>query len=83
MSARNFTSVSVDPDAVAEFNRELQDRMGRTVWNTGCRSWYLDASGRNTTLWPDFTWRFRQRTRRFDADRYLVTRASGRSIPTH
>ena len=36
--------------------------MGGTVWNTGgCASWYLDANGRNTTLWPDFTWRFRQR----------------------
>ena len=45
--------------------------MTRTVWNTGgCASWYLDAEGRNTTLWPDFTWKFRRRTRRFDAEHY-------------
>ena len=53
------------------YNRELQDKMRRTVWNTGgCASWYLDAEGRNTTLWPDFTWKFRQRTRHFDDEHY-------------
>ena len=34
-----------------------------TVWNTGCASWYLDETGRNATLWPDWTLRFRQRHR--------------------
>jgi hypothetical protein len=24
-------------------------------------SWYLDRTGRNSSLWPDFTWRFRRR----------------------
>jgi cation diffusion facilitator CzcD-associated flavoprotein CzcO len=28
-------------------------------------SWYLDAAGRNLTLWPGFTFTFRRRTRRF------------------
>lgn len=27
--------------------------MARTVWTTGCASWYLDATGRNSTLWPE------------------------------
>ena len=36
-----------------------------TVWVTGgCASWYLDRNGRNSTLWPTFTWPFRQRTPR-------------------
>jgi hypothetical protein len=43
------------------------------VWNTGgCASWYLDAEGRNTTIWPDHTYQFVRRTRRFDASRYEV-----------
>ena len=61
---------------MAAFNDEIQAELAHTVWNSGCSSWYLDASGRNTTLWPDFTWRYRQRTRRFDADRYSLTRSS-------
>jgi hypothetical protein len=39
--------------------------MAGTVWTTGCSSWYLDASGRNTTLWPGYVTGFRLRTRRF------------------
>ena len=38
----------------------------------GCASWYLDRHGRNTTLWPDFTWRYRRLTRRFDAENYAL-----------
>jgi cation diffusion facilitator CzcD-associated flavoprotein CzcO len=76
MTARNLASVVVDPGTVDRFDEEIQEKLGRTVWATGCSSWYLDASGRNTTLWPDFTWKYRQRTRRFDADRYRLTRTS-------
>jgi hypothetical protein len=49
--------------------------MKGTVWNTGCQSWYLDDTGRNATLWPDGTWRFRQRTARFDAEHYELQKA--------
>jgi hypothetical protein len=41
------------------------------VWTTGgCASWYLDDKGRNPTLWPDFTFNFIRRTRRFDSGSY-------------
>ena len=41
--------------------------MQRTVWSTGgCASWYLDAHGRNTTLWPRTTFKFRALLREFD-----------------
>jgi hypothetical protein len=47
--------------------------MRRTVWTVGgCASWYLDHHGRNTTLWPTFTWRFRRATRRFHSSEYLL-----------
>ncbi|HEY6395911.1 MAG TPA: NAD(P)/FAD-dependent oxidoreductase, partial [Solirubrobacteraceae bacterium] len=59
-------TADVRPEIQAAYNRELQRRLAGTVWNTGgCRSWYLDQTGRNTTLWPSFTFRFRSRTRRF------------------
>ena len=43
------------------------------MWNTGCASWYLDDTGRNATLWPDWTLRFRRRTARFDPRPYELT----------
>ena len=63
------------PSAVHAWNRRVQERMKRTVWNTGgCTSWYLDASGRNTTIWPGTTTEFRRATRRVDLAEYDVVR---------
>jgi hypothetical protein len=63
--------VDVDAEAQREFNAWLQRRLAHTVWATGgCRSWYLTRDGRNTTLWPGFTFAFRRLTRRFDLRRY-------------
>jgi cation diffusion facilitator CzcD-associated flavoprotein CzcO len=71
MDARRAATVEVRQQAFRTYNDDIQTKMRGTVWNTGgCASWYLDAEGRNTTLWPDFTWKFRQRTRRFDAEHY-------------
>jgi hypothetical protein len=68
------------PDAVEDWNDKVQERMRRTVWNTGgCTSWYLDASGRNTTIWPGTTTEFRSATRRVDLGEYEVLRAPGPS----
>ncbi|WAZ22300.1 NAD(P)/FAD-dependent oxidoreductase [Streptomyces cinnabarinus] len=66
------------PSAVRAWNHRVQERMKRTVWNTGgCTSWYLDASGRNTTIWPGTTGEFRRATRRVDLAEYAVVRAAG------
>ncbi|MEU0676258.1 NAD(P)/FAD-dependent oxidoreductase [Streptomyces sp. NPDC006172] len=69
------------PSAVHAWNRRVQDRMRRTVWNTGgCTSWYLDPEGRNTTIWPGTTSEFRRATRRVDLAEYEVLRTS--SVPS-
>ncbi|OZB17287.1 MAG: 4-hydroxyacetophenone monooxygenase [Marinobacter sp. 34-60-7] len=70
MVKADWRSVEVKPEAVADYNAGLQDKLGDSVWQTGCKSWYVNEHGRNTTLWPGFTWQFRQQTRRFDAVQY-------------
>ncbi|MGW1764747.1 flavin-containing monooxygenase [Streptomyces sp. NPDC002073] len=68
-------ALAARPSAVHAWNRRVQDRMTRTVWsNGGCASWYLDASGRNTTLWPGTTGEFRRETRSVDLTEYEVIR---------
>jgi cation diffusion facilitator CzcD-associated flavoprotein CzcO len=60
-------------EAQAEFNEEVQNTLDGAVWSAGgCRSWYLDANGRNTTLWPDFTFRFRRQTAEFRRQEYVL-----------
>jgi len=62
----------VRAEAAERFNAGVDERMQGTVWNTGCASWYQDAQGNNPTLWPDWTWRFRRRTAKFNAEEYVL-----------
>jgi cation diffusion facilitator CzcD-associated flavoprotein CzcO len=55
----------VRAEVAAAYNARLQRKLPRTVWGSGCSSWYLDSEGRNLTLWPGFTFDFRRRTRHF------------------
>jgi cation diffusion facilitator CzcD-associated flavoprotein CzcO len=80
MRAHGAGRVEVRPDAVITYNNRLQAKMGKTVWNTGgCASWYIDAEGKNTTIWPDFTFRFWKETREFDVAAYELTAV--RAVP--
>jgi cation diffusion facilitator CzcD-associated flavoprotein CzcO len=73
LDARGAAALDPLPEAQAAYNDRIQTKMAGTVWITGgCASWYLDHRGRNTTLWPGFTWQFRLATRRFDAEAYRV-----------
>lgn len=70
---RGVASVDVRPDTMRRYDDGVARRMGRTVWvHGGCRSWYLDRNGRNTTLWPSFVAGFRRHTARFDRESYRV-----------
>jgi cation diffusion facilitator CzcD-associated flavoprotein CzcO len=71
MDERDIAALDVRPDAEAAFNEEVQRKLTPTVWNTGgCVSWYLDRNGNNPTIWPDFTFRFARRLKRFDVEAY-------------
>ncbi len=68
--------IEVRPAAQSAYDRAVRRRMSGTVWVTGgCRSWYLDADGRNVSLWPDFTWVYAWQTRRFDPSNYDLARS--------
>ena len=70
MRRRGLRALEVKAAVQQRFNERLQARMKDTVWASGCRSWYIDERGKNTTLWPGFTFAYRFLTRRFRADRY-------------
>ncbi len=72
MRERDAAAIDVRAEVQARFNHYLQQRLEGSVWASGCKSWYLDDSGKNRTLWPTFTFRFRQATSSFDAEDYDV-----------
>jgi hypothetical protein len=86
MREHGVATVEPRAEAQAAFVADLDRRLGRTVWSTGgCASWYIDKTGRNSTLWPDATWRFRRRVQKFRPAEYLlgqpVTVARGNAKP--
>jgi cation diffusion facilitator CzcD-associated flavoprotein CzcO len=70
MRRRGVRALDVRRTVQDSFNQSLQARLKKTVWASGCHSWYLDAHGKNTTLWPGFTFAYRFLTRRLDPTRY-------------
>jgi cation diffusion facilitator CzcD-associated flavoprotein CzcO len=72
LSESGAAALDADENAQRAWCEDVERRMGRTVWNTGgCKSWYLNAAGRNPTLWPGSTIRFRRTTRRVDGREYI------------
>jgi cation diffusion facilitator CzcD-associated flavoprotein CzcO len=64
-------ALDVRPAVQRAYNEDIAHRLSTTVWNAGgCASWYLDANGRNSTMWPDYTFRYRRRVERFDVADY-------------
>lgn len=52
---RGAASLDVTPTAMSSYNAHLQHDFDKTVWNTGCNSWYKNAAGKITNNWPGFT----------------------------
>jgi cation diffusion facilitator CzcD-associated flavoprotein CzcO len=66
MRRRGIHALEPTPEAQQRDSSEVDRKMEGTVWSTGgCNSWYLDSTGRNSTLWPGFATTFRLRLRRF------------------
>jgi cation diffusion facilitator CzcD-associated flavoprotein CzcO len=74
-------TLDVYPERQDAYNAWVQARIRDTVWDRGCTSWYRTATGRHTNNWPDFTFAYRRRTRRFDPAAYHLAVAPGRRRP--
>jgi cation diffusion facilitator CzcD-associated flavoprotein CzcO len=78
LDAHGATSFDVRQDVQEAYNGDLQERMRGSVWTDGgCNSWYIDRNGKNTTLWPGFSWELRLRTRRFEPADYRLRSGAG------
>ena len=83
MAAENLEVLETTPQAQEEYREFIAERSRGTVWLAGgCASWYLDKHGHNTTLWPDFTFRFRKLTKTLDRENYVGTPAVAPARPS-
>jgi len=76
LDRQGAASLEPRPEAQARSLAQVERKMRGTVWTAGgCDSWYLDRHGRNSTLWPSFTFSFRRRLARLRPSDYAVARA--------
>ncbi|HEX8053438.1 MAG TPA: NAD(P)/FAD-dependent oxidoreductase [Thermoleophilaceae bacterium] len=64
--------MDVRGDVQSAFNREVQERLGDSVWAAGCNSWYRTESGRVTNNWAGFVTEYKRRTRRPDPADFVL-----------
>ena len=81
MRERGAVTIEVTAEAQERYNASLERKLEGTVWNTGCASWYLDRTGRNATIWPDWTWRFRRRVAQLDPAEYAFDAPVREPVP--
>ncbi len=66
--------LDLKPDVQRDYNEVLHKDFQKTIWASGCNSWYVNAEGRNTVLYPRLTMNFRRETKDINRQEYeLVT----------
>jgi cation diffusion facilitator CzcD-associated flavoprotein CzcO len=73
-----YRQISASPEATARFEADRVEAAKKTVWVTGCRSWYLDDRG-VPVAWPWSFSRFRERMTRPDLADYELIAAGQHS----
>jgi cation diffusion facilitator CzcD-associated flavoprotein CzcO/acetyl esterase/lipase len=74
MRRTGSSAIDVDSSRYRRFNVHVQQRLASTVWS-GCKSWYVDAAGHNSTNWPGFTLSYRWLTRFSGLNAYRLSSA--------
>lgn len=78
MRRHGVAALAPKAEAQAAYVAGVDRRMRGTVWVAGgCSSWYLDRTGRNSAVWPDFSWRYHRRVARFRPEEYAMVADAG------
>lgn len=73
-------TVAVTADAERRDNDWIQRESARLVWASGCTSWYIDHTGRNTMLYPDWQFKYWLRSIFIPLSRDFVFRTSPKRV---
>ena len=66
-------TLEIEAGVQRDWNESIQRKMKGTVWTEGgCQSWYIDRNGLNTSLWPDFSFRFARALKQFEPVEYRL-----------
>ncbi len=78
MNRDGLLIIAPRPDYQEAFEQEMRERHEGSVWQVGgCASWYQDAQGRNTTLWPGTVSEYEKRMAQSGLEQYQPAPSSG------
>lgn len=69
---KKLKSLDVKENVMQDQFDAFQKRMKNSSWLSGCQSWYLNADGSNSTMWPGFSFEYVLRTRQMDMSAYIA-----------
>src|SRR3990167_8712265 len=72
---RNLKLLDVKADVQQRYNQAIQQRLAKTNWNSGCKSWYLSEDGFNSTMYPGFATQYANQMKHFNLDHYRAINA--------
>ncbi|MFZ3193546.1 MAG: NAD(P)/FAD-dependent oxidoreductase [Moraxellaceae bacterium] len=70
---KNLKALDVKPDAQNQYNQDIQRRLAKTNWNSGCKSWYLTEDGFNATMYPGFATQYAKQMKHLNLSDYIET----------
>jgi cation diffusion facilitator CzcD-associated flavoprotein CzcO len=66
----NAKSMDVRADVQQSYNKNIQKRLAKTNWNSGCSSWYLTEDGFNATMYPGFATQYQKQMKHLKRSDY-------------
>jgi len=67
---RGLSALDVKAGSQERYNQRMQQRLRRTTWNSGCKSWYLTEDGYNATMYPGFATQYARQLAKLDLTDY-------------
>ncbi|TGL63419.1 flavin-containing monooxygenase [Leptospira sarikeiensis] len=75
MHSRGIQALVPKLRSMETYNESLEEKFGKFVWDTGCTSWYINSSGKNTNNWPGHTYEYSRKTQKIDLSKYDILSA--------
>ena len=70
MRSTGVSTARVKRDVQTAYNDKLATMLAKTVWSSGCKSWYQTDDGKQAVLWPGSTVSYWRKTRRPELRHY-------------
>ncbi len=69
---KNLKALDVKAQVQEKYNEDMQKRLAKTNWNSGCKSWYLTEEGFNATMYPGFATQYANQMKDLNLKDYIL-----------